>query len=64
MLLGIGIVGATKRTQARAVPEDSNERGVRRELEGSPARREPQAAVVDSSHRATRIPNPSRRVPT
>jgi len=34
VLLGIGIVGATKRTQARAVPEDSNERGVRRELEG------------------------------
>lgn len=34
VLLGIGIVGAIKRTQARAVPEDSNERGVRRELGG------------------------------
>jgi hypothetical protein len=34
VLLGIGILSAVKRTQARAVPEDSNERGVRRELEG------------------------------
>lgn len=34
VLLGIGILGAVKRTQARAIPEDSNERGVRREIEG------------------------------
>lgn len=34
VLLGIGILSAVKRTQARAIPEDSNERGVRREIGG------------------------------
>jgi hypothetical protein len=30
VLLGIGILSAVKRTQARSVPEDSNDAGVRR----------------------------------
>lgn len=34
VLLGIGILSAVKRTQARAVPDDNREHGVRREIEG------------------------------